>query len=51
VQEFDDIFDKEITKYMLDIKYKDYLKEKIEKETYAPEDNSNLTWKIGFLCF
>jgi hypothetical protein len=36
---------------MLDIKYKDYLKEKIEKETYASEGNSNLTWKIGFICF
>ncbi len=38
---FDDIYDKEISKNMPNMRYIVYPKEKAEKETWVPEDLSN----------
>jgi hypothetical protein len=51
VQEFDEIYDKEIAKNIPNMRYNAYPKEKAEKETLVLlEDLSNLTQRIGFLC-
>jgi hypothetical protein len=48
VQEFDDIFNKEITKNMLSMRYNIYPKEMIEKGTWMQEGHSNWILKIDF---
>ena len=48
VQEFDNIYDKEITKRYHEYEYSVYQKERIESEILVQEDLSNWMLKIDF---